>query len=167
MANAIVEKRMTASDNVDAYLKTVKLSADAPNGKAVTLGAKVGDDIHNGVLAQSGVVFKITDNNTEIIYAGKNFLTRNPKAWEITVATVTGEVYLTTEPTVNKAVVGKTYGGNDVKNFVNLAGDPITVSKLVVGDVYRVTSDFFTATPTDANNTVTLTAGEWVVSTAS
>lgn len=60
-----------------------------------------------------------------------------------TPATPFSGVWMAYSPEVNKLVVGQTWGGNDPRNFVNLANKPFDAFKPQVGDLIQVTGEFF------------------------
>lgn len=60
-----------------------------------------------------------------------------------TPTTPFSNVYLAYSPEVNKLVVGQVWGGNDPRNFTNLANTPFDAFKPMAGDIIQVTKDFF------------------------
>lgn len=55
----------------------------------------------------------------------------------------TEDLWMACSPEVNKLMVGTVYGGLDPRNFVNVAGRPFDVVKLLKGDIIQATKDFF------------------------
>lgn len=76
--------------------------------------------------------------------------------------TIAGKFWMVLSPEVNKAVIGKVYGGLDPRYFAIDAGKPFDVVKVIDGDVLQVTAEFFNGDP-EIGKTAVLTAGEWVV----
>lgn len=112
MANAVIIKSRTTSNEVDAYNRSAKMATDVPNGTPLTLTFPTteGDNVFTATKASAGA------NNVWLAYS----------------------------PEVNKAIVGKTYAGDDVRYFTNLANKPFDVFKFDAGvDVIQVTKDFF------------------------
>lgn len=60
-----------------------------------------------------------------------------------TPASPFSNVYLAYSPEVNKLVVGQVWGGQDPRNFINMANIPFDAFKPQVGDIIQVTKEFF------------------------
>lgn len=74
-------------------------------------------------------------------------------------------VWMAYSPEVNKLVVGQVWGGQDPRNFTNVANVPFDVFKPQVGDIIQVNKEFFAtgkdpATVTGAT-VVELTSAGW------
>lgn len=167
MANTVLVQTMVQADNIDALNRTAKATSDMQNGTAIALAFPTEGEAFTATVAQSGLVFNI-GRQEDIIIASENMCTSEKvTAYLLEVKENTGNVWLAYSPEVNKNVVGAIYGGLDPRNFINLKNKPFDVFKPQVGDIIQVTVPFFSTAPVSANNTVTLTAGEFVPSTAS
>ena len=167
MANAVVIKTRVQAENIDALNRTARIASAVQNGTPLTLAWSTteGDEVFTGTKATSGLVFKIGRKEAVHIASGSLLATENVDAWYLEVAENTGDVWLVVSPEVNKDIVGEIYKGLDPRNFINEAGKPLDVIKLVAGDIIQVSADFFATAPVDGNNTVTLGATGFVAST--
>ena len=167
MANAVVIKTRVQAENIDALNRTARIASAVQNGTPLTLAwsATEGDEVFTGTVATSGLVFKIGRKEAIHIASGSLLATENVDAWYLEVTENTGDVWLVVSPEVNKDIVGEIYKGLDPRNFINEAGKPLDVIKLVAGDIIQVSADFFATAPVDGNNTVTLGATGFVAST--
>ena len=167
MANAVVIKTRVQAENIDALNRTARIASAVQNGTPLTLAwsATEGDEVFTGTVATSGLVFKIGRKEAIHIASGSLLASENVDAWYLEVTGNTGDVWLVVSPEVNKDIVGEIYKGLDPRNFINEAGKPLDVIKLVAGDIIQVSADFFATAPVDGNNTVTLGATGFVAST--
>ena len=104
----------------------ITTSVMAENVDSLNRTAKCSEPLQNG----APVTLKLEEK------AGSNVFTA-------TKATKEGGIWLAYSPEVNKVVVGDVYGGEDPRNFVNVANKPFDVIRLMPGDIIQVTKEFF------------------------
>lgn len=166
MANTVLVQTRVASDNVDAYNRVAKYTADLANGSPVTLTfPKEGDgDVFKAAPATTGLNFKI-GRKEPIIIGSEGIGGEEVEAWLLEVSANTSDVWLVYSPEVNKQIVGMIWGGKDPRNFTNVKNKPFDVFKPQVGDIIQVTKDFFEAsydpTTVTSSTKVELTSGKF------
>ena len=118
MANAVINTSAMAAENVSAYKKVgVYSSADVMNGTIVTLGAMNVDNTSKVVKDYSYTVALGTANIT----AGSDF-------------------YVVVTPEVPTGIAN-VY--DDPREFINKAGKPLSLNRVLVGDTIEVTAEVF------------------------
>jgi hypothetical protein len=159
MANTVLIKTRIQAENIDALNRKAKVTTAVPNGTPLTLAFPTaeGDEVFVGTVATSGLVFSIGRKEPIHIASGSLLVDENVDAWLLEVTSNNG-VWLVASPEVNKNFIGEAYKGEDPRDFINRANEPLDVIYLEKGDIIQVTADFFTTAPVDANNTVTLGA---------
>lgn len=143
--SAVVIKTRVQAENIDALNRKAKYaSADLQNGSAVTLAwsATDGDEVFVATPATTGLEFAIGRKEDIVIATGTMLEDEHHDAWYLEVTSNSG-VWMAISPEVNKDVIGKIYKGLDPRRFVNEAGEPFDVVKLVAGDIIQVSKDFF------------------------
>jgi hypothetical protein len=159
--SAVVIKTRVQAENVDALNRKAKyVTADLPNGSAVTLAwsATDGDEVFAATPATTGLEFAIGRKEAIVIATGSMLEDEHQDAWYLEVTSNSG-VWMAVSPEVNKDVIGKIYKGLDPRRFTNEAGLPFDVVKLQVGDIIQVSKDFF-ATNFDPDTVTGATAVE-------
>lgn len=118
MANAVINTSAMAAENVSAYKKVgVYTSADVMNGTIVTLGAMSVDNTSKVVKDYSYAVALGTAN----LAAGADF-------------------YVVVTPEVPTGIAN-IY--DDPREFINKAGKPLSLNRVLVGDTIEVTAEVF------------------------
>lgn len=143
MANAVLERTMVQARNIDALNRTAKIAEAVPNGTPVTLEWDSTGEVFKATKATAGLEFKVGQKDYIHIATGTPLESENTDAWFLEVTKNDGDVWLVDSPVVNRDFIGETYKGADPRNFVNRANEPLDTFKPQVGDIIKVTAEFF------------------------
>ena len=122
---------------------------------------------HDGALIRTAQVYGDIDNGAPILCGG--LATQGAYAGErevFTTATATGaaaaDVWVVTSPEH-----AYTADMKPLENFYNASGDIARISKLVKCDIFSITEEVCSGTPTTTNKYIAAGAAQWVASSAS
>lgn len=122
---------------------------------------------HDGALIRTAQVYGDIDNGAPILCGG--LATQGTYAGErevFTTATATGaaaaDVWVVTSPEH-----AYTADMKPLENFYNASGDIARISKLVKCDIFSITEEVCSGTPTTTNKYIAAGAAQWVASSAS
>ena len=122
---------------------------------------------HDGALIRTAEVYGDIDNGAPILCGG--LATQGTYAGErevFTTSTATGaaaaDVWVVTSPEH-----AYTADMKPLENFYNASGDIARISKLVKCDIFSITGEVCSGTPTTTNKYIAAGAAQWVASSAS